>query len=465
MSLTPIDNEVFHARILVVDDNESIHEDYSKSLNHSNTSVNKRLDELGSELFEDEPSTSQYSMAVQYEIHHAFQGEEAVEMVKTSMEKNEPYVLIFLDVRMPPGMDGITALGEIWKVCPDVEVVLCSAYSDYSWDDVLSTVGVREKLMYFSKPFSPMTIQQMALSLTNKWVLSQKAKDLNEELERKVDIRTSQLRESRDELKSSLENLREMHNLLVESEKMAALGGLVAGVAHEINTPLGIGITGVSFLKEKVQSIEKHLVEKTLRQSTLEEMLASADESLSLISNNLKRAADLVKSFKQVAADQISEQCSSFSFMQCLKETLFSLGPKLRNIEVKINSEIHETFKLYSYPGIISQIVVNLVMNSVIHGYDNGSEGLIEIDVKVKKNLLFFLFKDYGIGMDAETKQKVFDPFFTTKRAQGGTGLGCHITYNLVYQKLKGSISCESEVGKGTCFEILLPIKPRADHS
>ncbi len=272
----------------------------------------------------------------------------------------------------------------------------------------------------------------------------------HQNLEHLVQERTS-------ELSQALEYLKSTQNQLVESEKMAALGGLVAGIAHEINTPIGIGIAAASLLAEKVTKFCDIYSNGQIKRSELEKFLDTALQSSNMILTNLTRAADLIHSFKEVAVDQSSELKRTFPVKKYLEEILTSLTPKLRTTKHKIEIHCPDNILLDSYPGVLCQIVTNLIMNSLIHAYDPNDEGVIAFDLQLDGDLLVFEYTDDGKGISPDNLSKIFQPFFTTKRGQGGTGLGLHIIYNLVHQKLQGTIQCQSQLGCGTKFLIKIP--------
>jgi signal transduction histidine kinase len=274
----------------------------------------------------------------------------------------------------------------------------------------------------------------------------------NQNLEQLVQQRTS-------ELSQTLAYLKSTQNQLVESEKMAALGGLVAGVAHEINTPIGIGIAAASLLAEKVTKFCEIYSNGQIKRSDLEKFLDITMQSSNMILANLTRAADLIHSFKEVAVDQSSELKRSFKLKNYLDEILTSLTAKLRTTKHKVEVNCDENIVLDSYPGVFYQIVTNLVLNSLIHAYEPKDEGVLTFDFQLDGELLVFEYADNGKGITPENLSKIFEPFFTTKRGQGGTGLGLHIIYNLVNQKLQGTIKCQSQLGHGTKFLIKFPAK------
>jgi predicted ATPase/signal transduction histidine kinase len=290
---------------------------------------------------------------------------------------------------------------------------------------------------------------QIAISIENAQLYAN-LQQFNQNLEQLVQQRTCELSETLSDLKSA-------QNKLVESEKMAALGGLVAGVAHEINTPIGIGITAASLLAEKVEKFFDSYTTGKIKRSELEKFLDTAMQSSNMILANLTRAANLIHSFKEVAVDQSSELKRTFKVKEYLEEILTSLTVKLKKTKHQVEIDGEENIVLDSYPGVFSQIVTNLVMNSLLHAYDGDDAGIISFGFKLEGDRLIFEYADNGKGIPQENLNKIFEPFFTTKRAQGGTGLGLHIIYNLVTQKLKGTITCQSQVGSGTKFIIQFP--------
>ena len=280
---------------------------------------------------------------------------------------------------------------------------------------------------------------------------------LNDELENRVEERTRALRLSNRELQFTLDELKLTQRQLVESEKMAALGGLVAGIAHEINTPLGIGVTAASHLEDETRKLMKLVDLGQMSRAALEQYQGDALNSAQLILANLRRAGHLIKSFKQVAVDQSSEQAREIDLKSYLEEILVSLGPALKKTPHGVAIKCPEGLRLLTYPGAISQIVVNLVMNSLIHAFEGVEHGQIRIECQAYDEEWLLLYRDNGVGMSEDVRQRVFDPFFTTKRGQGGSGLGLHVVYNLVTQLLRGSLDCISSPGQGVEFQIQMP--------
>ena len=249
---------------------------------------------------------------------------------------------------------------------------------------------------------------------------------------------------------------------LMRSEKMAALGRLVAGVAHEVNTPVGLGVSVASFLDQKTVRLHQAYQAGTVTHEEFEEYLDTARESCASLLANLRRAAALVRSFKQVAVDQSAEQRRPFNVRAYIEEVLTSLSPKLKKTRHQVGVDCPADLVFTGDPGVLSQILTNLVENSLVHGFDGWDEGHIDIRVKADNAVLVIIYSDDGRGMAADHLEKIFEPFFTTRMGQGGSGLGMHVVYNLVTQTLGGHIRCDSAPDRGMTITIRLPLGTRA---
>jgi ligand-binding sensor domain-containing protein/signal transduction histidine kinase len=287
-------------------------------------------------------------------------------------------------------------------------------------------------------------------------------KRLNEDLEEHVRERTATLESTVAELRNTLEQLKQAQAQLIDAEKMAALGNLVAGVAHDINTPVGIGVTAATHLRDELQRLKNHLLDGRLRRSQLEHFVQVAEQSTVLIHDNLERASGLVRSFKQVAVDQASEQRRQIDLARYLEEILLSLKPSLKHGKVAVRIDCADGIMLETYPGALYQIVANLVLNAINHAYPNAAGGVVEIRARVAGGVLQLSVSDDGCGMEEGIRARVFEPFFTTRRDEGGSGLGLHIVYNLSTELLGGSVRCESRPGEGSTFILQLPLRPPA---
>jgi signal transduction histidine kinase len=281
---------------------------------------------------------------------------------------------------------------------------------------------------------------------------------LNTELEERVTSRTAELAKANKELQTALENLRQAQGQLVMSEKLAALGGLVAGVAHEINTPVGVALSATSTMAEKNRILRDLFATGEMKRSDLTEYLEATREGVEMSLLNLNRASDLIRSFKMVAADQVSESRRSFNVREYVGQVLLSLRPKLKKTPHRVEVECDEDLVVESYPGAFSQILTNFIVNTLTHAYAEGQAGLIRIKFEKNDSVLTLTYSDDGCGIAPEAQDRIFEPFYTTARARGSTGLGLHIVFNIVTVTLGGTVTCCSAVGHGTTFQVRMPI-------
>lgn len=288
----------------------------------------------------------------------------------------------------------------------------------------------------------------------------------NEELEENVKQRTleltgmnSELRQTNEELVQSLTRVKEMQDQLIEAEKMTALSSLVTGIAHEINTPVGVGVTAASHLLKTIRDYRGQAASGKLTRGSFAEFMGSAEEMGEMILQNLSRTAELIRSFKLVAVDQSQEEKQCFQLKEYLDGVVHSLQSVLKKNGHTITLECPEELLIDSYPGAFVQIATNLLMNSLIHAYEPGVSGHIRLQVKRHTNRMIVTYADDGKGIDANVLPKIFEPFFTTQRGKGCSGLGMHIVYNLVTQQLQGSVVCESQAGQGVRFVIDVPLE------
>ncbi|MBO1254451.1 HAMP domain-containing histidine kinase [Alteromonas sp. 5E99-2] len=283
-----------------------------------------------------------------------------------------------------------------------------------------------------------------------------KQRELKQENENRQYIE-NELRRKNNELASSMGTLRIARDQLLESERMASLGGLVAGIAHDINTPLGVSVTASSFMQERIKSLKTKYADNAITKSAMDDFFKEVEQTSDLLLNNLYRASDLIASFKQVAVDQTSEAERCFDLNEYLHEILSSLLPSFKHSQHTITIECPEQLQIFCAPGVIAQIITNMIMNSHIHGYDEGIAGQILIHVTEENNDIVLVYEDDGKGLSSEHLDKLFDAFFTTAADIGGSGLGTHIMYNLANQALKGKITASSKMGKGLKYTIRFP--------
>ena len=274
-----------------------------------------------------------------------------------------------------------------------------------------------------------------------------------------------ELKTSKEHAESALKELQEAQQSLIEAEKLAALGGLVAGVAHEVNNPIGIGLTVASSFARRCDQFLQDIRDGAIRRSKLDEFLAGSQEAAKQLVANLSRAADLIQSFRQVAVDRSQAERRVFDLKESTEQIVASLRPALKRSSIALSVEVPDGIQMDSYPGPYGQVLTNLMLNALVHAFPDHRPGSIRLTARAIGSFQIEIeFKDDGVGMSAEVQHRAFEPFFTTRRNRGGTGLGLHIVYNIVTQRLGGRLRLESEIGRGTTFQIRLPlIAPKDD--
>ena len=267
-----------------------------------------------------------------------------------------------------------------------------------------------------------------------------------------------EMRKAKDAAEAALRNLRDTQQSLIEAEKLAALGRLVAGVAHEVNNPVGISLTVASSLERKTAMFATEVARGDVRRSSLNDFLEASRDASSQLVANLNRAAELITSFKQVAADRNYSDQRSFDLGDLTEQVVMSLRPGLRKHNLTLTVDCQPNLTMNSYPGPYGQVLTNLFLNAVAHAFPDGRPGAVDIKVRESgKDNVEIQFSDNGCGMSLDVRRRAFDPFFTTRRDQGGTGLGLHIVYSIVTNRLGGRLDLDSEPGGGTRIQIILP--------
>jgi signal transduction histidine kinase len=282
--------------------------------------------------------------------------------------------------------------------------------------------------------------------------------ELNTELEGRVEQRTSELMEINDELTHSVRSLETTMEQLVQSEKLASLGSLVAGVAHELNTPIGNAKIAVSSQQDYLRDIRKAMGGGGLTKTMLAQFIEDIDSTADMGFRNMERASELIRSFKQVAVDQTSSNQRDFNLSTVINEVLVTLRPTLKKAPVHVETVVPANIEMHSMPGPISQILTNLINNAVFHGLGDKDEITIHINAEVIKETVHLTVRDTGIGMPEDNIKRAFDPFFTTKMGQGGSGLGLNIVHRMIKGILHGDVHLSSVEGTGTTFKLTLPL-------
>ena len=281
--------------------------------------------------------------------------------------------------------------------------------------------------------------------------------ELNSHLEEKVEERTRELNAKKEEAINSLQQLKITQSQLVNMEKYAAMGELVAGLAHEVNTPLGISVTAVSALEEQLADLVRDFRSGKLEKAAFNDFVEFAEEGIQITTDNLRRAADMISRFKQVAVDQASEKPRDFELGDYLNSIVTSLRPNYKYRPITIDVKCDGNIFISSYPGALSQVFTNLIMNSLIHAFDEGQPGNIEIEVSDLGEKLVLIYQDDGKGMEQEVIDHLFEAFFTTRREAGGSGMGTHVIHELTTNVLQGEVEVSSAPGQGTRYILTIP--------
>ena len=349
----------------------------------------------------------------------------------------------------PDDRDRLLGMAKRGEMAGEMEVQMRTASGSLRWFWLSTRVFTESQRTLFVSSYFDITERKHA---------QEQVEELNSQLERRVAHRTAELQKTNQELSQTLETLRVAKDQLVQSEKLAALGSLVAGVAHELNTPIGNGLTVASSLEDRVKEFSA-VLEKGVKRSELQTFVNDTRLAAEILERNLARAGALVADFKQVAVDQTSSQRRQFALHAFVSEVLTTLNPSVRKSGCVIQKDIPPDLTLNSYPGPLGQVLTNLINNAMVHGFVAGQKGVITVSARAVANgLLELSVHDTGQGIKNQDLNRVFEPFFTTRLGQGGSGLGLHIVHNIVTGILGGTIDVQSVAGQGSTFTLIVPV-------
>ncbi len=440
-------------RILLVDDQAQLHDDYKKILALEDIG-GAEFDSLEADFFGESETKAELPT---YEIESAFQGEEAVEMVRQANADGKPFALAFMDVRMPPGIDGIETIKRIREIDTRLQFVISTAYADYVWEDIFEEFGPNDDIVFLRKPFDSTEVHQLASTLTEKWNLSLQAKLKMSELEGMVQNRTEELEAANHELANALNELREAQTRLVNTEKIAALGKLVAGVAHEVNTPIGAVVSSSDVIKRAVDRVEEKVEQAqsldVLRDDKkFQQALGLMRDSNATILTAGKRIDSIIRSLKTFSRVDEAER-KKVDLRDGLDSTLTVLQHDLGD-RITVIREYEDIPEINCYPGELNQVFLNLVSNAIA-AIDGA--GTITIQTQHENGRVLIAIRDTGRGIKPAQLEKLFDFDFQrrSQRVKLGWGLA---TCRQVVHRHKGEIKVASEPGKGSVFTVILPV-------
>ncbi|MBC8999017.1 response regulator [Pseudomonas sp. N40(2020)] len=460
-------SELSNRRILLIDDMPSIHEDFRKILAPA-APHSVELDEIETALF----GTEARPLRPLFELDSAYGGEEGLGKLVQAMQEQRPYALAFVDMRMPDGWDGAKTIEHLWQQDPQLQVVVCTAYSDYSWDELLERLHAHDRLLILKKPFDNIEVQQMANTLLTKWQMTERASLQMHQLEHLVDQRTAQFKQASEELQREIDERKQLESQLVQSEKLASLGQLAAGVAHEINNPIGFISSNLGTLDGYFKQLltvldacqtldnaaDSEAVTRLAQLRTeveLDFMLEDIPVLIRESKEGIGRVGQIVKDLKDFSRVDSNQQWQWANLQQGIESTLNIVASELK-YKADVIKEYQALPDIECLPSQINQVIMNLIVNAT---QAMGPErGTITLRTGQAQDTAWVEVADTGSGIAPDTLQKIFDPFFTTKPVGEGTGLGLSLSYGIV-KKHGGNISVRSELGVGTTFRVELPMR------
>ena len=460
-------------RILVIDDNESIHQDFRKVL----AAVPERelaLAAAEQALFGDAPAVRPL-----FEVDSAFQGQEGLAKTVAALAEQRAYALAFVDMRMPPGWDGVETIEHLWRVDPKLQIVVCTAYSDYSWQEMAERLELGDRLLILKKPFDNIEAYQLASALTAKWQMARNAETRIINLEEAVAQRTADLTEANAALEAQIHERRLLESQLVQKQKLESVGQLAAGLAHEINTPVQFVSDSARFVADSFNTLvrliaayraatvelpaaQRALLQQAEHEADLDYVLERVPGALSRSTDGLAQIATIVRSMKDFARRDGAEM-SELDLNLCIMSTLTIARAECTSV-AELETDLHELPPMLGNAGELNQVILSIVVNAAqaigVANAGTGRRGTISVRSWQDGDQVVVSIADTGPGVAPEIRHRIFDPFFTTKAVGHGTGQGLSIAYAVV-QKHGGTLAVESELGHGTTFFVHLPIDGR----
>jgi len=455
-------------RILLVDDMPTIHDDFRKIL-APQAPAKSALDAAKAALFGEEVKAA----SLPFELDSAYQGQEGFAKVCESVRADRPYAMAFVDMRMPPGWDGVETIERLWQQDPRLQIVICTAYSDASWDEVLQRLDARDRLLILKKPFDNIEVRQLAQALTAKWASTRQAARHIDGLEEAVGERTRELTQTNAALRDEISERKRLESQLVQSEKLACIGQLAAGVAHEINNPIGYVLSNFGALEDYLGQLFEMLAayesaEPNVASADIAERLKGLRERVQLeflkedvpglmreSREGIDRVRRIVQDLKDFSRVDSGDAWQWANLHPGIDSTLNIVAS-----EVKYKADVVKDYgsipDIECLPSQLNQVVMNLVVNAA-HAM-GPQRGRISVRTGAEGDVVWIEVADTGCGIAPEHLPRIFDPFFTTKPIGQGTGLGLSLSYGIV-RKHQGRIEVQSVVGSGSRFRVVLPVR------
>jgi two-component system, NtrC family, sensor kinase len=463
-----MDELTSNRRILIVDDNHAIHDDFKKVLGP--TGVPDDLAWIERELLGVDQAAP--ADGVTFELESAMQGHLALEQVQRAVAAARPFAVAFVDVRMPPGWDGIETIPRLWQADPQLQIVICSAHSDYTWDDIRKKLGSSDGLLILKKPFDRAEVLQIAHALTRKWSLQAAVQRRAEQLEELVRARTG-------ELEREMAERRKVEAELRLAQKLEAIGRLASGIAHEINTPTQYVSDNVQFLRTSFDDLERLRVqlraavdpvalpeiEELERELEVDFLTEQVPKAFNSTLDGLTRIAKIVQAMKELGHNGNGDQ-SPIDLNRTLLTTLEVARNEYKYV-ADVETELGELPLVTCHGGELGQVFLNLIVNAA-HAIEaaggGGTRGMIKVKSSLAENDAVISIADTGCGIPAEIQARIFDPFFTTKEVGRGSGQGLAIARSVI-DRHGGSLTFASEPGRGTTFHVRIPVAGRETHN
>ena len=466
-------------RVLIVDDNHAIHDDFRKIF--SPPRATPELDGLEAALLDGAPPPA--APEAVFELAAAYQGREALALVTAAVAAGQPYAIAFVDMRMPPGWDGLETIEHLWRVDPDLQVVICSAYTDHTWAELHGRLGSRDSLLILRKPFDTLEVIQCAHALTTKWALTQRVRAQVAELESQFAVRTQELVEANVALAEEIRVRERMETELRLSQKLEAVGQLAAGIAHEINTPIQYVADNLLFLRDGVTSLTElaaamlrtaeatrapataALVDQLRALATGAELDYLSQEipvSLDSVGDGVARVAKIVRAMKELAHPGPRE-AAAIDLHRALQNALDVTAATYRYV-ADVCTDFQPVPPVVCFGSDLNQVFLNLIVNAA-HAMEDrhAGRGRLGVATRVDGDHVVIAISDTGAGIPEADRDRIFDAFFTTKEVGRGTGQGLAISRSIVVDRHGGTLTFDSTVGVGTTFYVRIPFAgPRA---